>query len=128
MNEDIFADTMKPVPVDEARGIFVRAMGGDERDEFEAFVEAHEGKPRSFALAKMAELAVCDKDGNRRFADGAWETLRSGKKVSAKMLHAIFKAAFKLNRLGDEGVESEKKDSAAVPTCASGYSSPALSE
>ncbi len=101
-----------PQPVKVAgQSLFVRSMTGVERDAWEAQVDAlPKDSPNSVIRGLLVALTACDETGIRIFTDA--EAPELAKRLPANRLKKLFDAAWKLNRLGEEGVDAEKKDSA----------------
>lgn len=116
-----------PVKVDGFDNAYVRVMSGTERDEFDGFINDADKKPHSNSLvyAKLVQLCACDANGERIFADDDPSVI--SKRMSVKALKRIADKALKVNLLGVEGIEAEKKESAGVANHSSGSSSLALS-
>jgi hypothetical protein len=103
--------------------IFVRPMSGAERDGFEAEMVG-QGNRMTNLRARLAVRVVCDAEGNRLFKD---EDAAAVGERSAAALDRIFRAAQKLNSLGDQEVAAAGKDSASDQSGASGSGSPSPS-
>lgn len=131
--EDVLeADDARVTPVDvpEWGGrIYVRAMGGDERDAFEmesARLRAGSDGDRFAGMAgiraRLVARAACDASGKRLFtpADVARLGLKNG-----QALDRVFDAARELNGMGTEEVAAAGKASATSgPSAEPGSGSP----
>ena len=84
--------------------VYVRTLGGFERDLLEAEYSAHKHKN---LRAKLAALTICDEQGNSLFSITEVEQL--GRK-SAKALDRIFTVASRLNGLSAQDVEDLEKN------------------
>jgi hypothetical protein len=126
---DRLAQSEAPIPFDPDKGIYFRVMPGYLRDQWEEHIVAIEqetGKtPRSIVYATLIVMTACDAKGEPLFTVGQEQDL--SKRLSHKLLRRMFNKALEVNRIGEEGVEAEKKDSAPAPSFDSGSSSPALS-
>jgi hypothetical protein len=91
--------------------LYVRSMTGIERDAWEAQVDAlPKDSPNSTVRSLLVVAAACDASGARLFTDA--EAVKIAQQWPAQRLKKLFDAAWKFNRLGEDGVEAEKKDSA----------------
>jgi len=85
--------------------VYVRALGGEERDKFEMSIIEVKGNSQKVNMenmrAKLCALTICDEDGNLIFSDADVREL--GKK-SAAALTRIFVVAQRLSRLSSEDV------------------------
>lgn len=84
--------------------VYLRAMSGRDRDQFEQRVQ---GKQLSNIRAVLASLSLCDSEGKRLFNDNEIELLGA---KSAAALDRVFSEALKLNRIGAQDVEDLKKN------------------
>lgn len=114
--ETLAAITDKPVAVPGVPNVFVRVMSGDEGDAWDDFTSKAE--KNSQVHAKIAVMCGCDKDGKPLFKAGQEAEL--ARRLSRKILHRIWEAAWNLNKLDSN---AEKKDSAPAPISDSGSSS-----
>lgn len=101
--------------------VFVRVMGGDERDEFEALQYQRNGASaklnfRSFR-ARLVALTVTDESGNRLFDEGDVAAL--GQK-SAAALDRVMSAASNANAFSAADVEDLTKNCESAPSDDSG--------
>ncbi len=128
--EEIFAVDDRPrefVEVPEWRagaGVYVRTMGGDERDAFEAFMLARRTDDRESNLIGVRKhlVALCavKEDGSRVFSDTQVDQI--GQR-SAKALDRIFAVAQRINGLLKSDVEELTKNSPAGPSAGNGSAS-----
>jgi hypothetical protein len=111
LNRDaiLSADDLKKelVPVPEWGGdIYVRALTGAERDQFEASIVEMRGKKSVFKpeniRAKLAVYSVCDEGGKRLFSDADMTALS---KKSAAALQRVFETAQRLSGITEDAVE-----------------------
>ena len=107
INKDaIFNFKAKSEPV-EAFGqkLYVRAMSGRERDNFESkFAQAKESERLSNIRARLVVLTTVDENGNRVFSDDEADKLGNVPGAAAE-LDKIFSVASKLNGLSNKDVE-----------------------
>lgn len=95
-----------PVAVPEWGGeVFVKTLTGTERDQFE---ESYSQNKMKAFRAKFLVLTLCDKSGERLFADGDVEAL--GNK-SSLVINRLFESAWDFNALSQNAVDSLGKDS-----------------
>ena len=113
--DDFFKADVAPilelVEVPELGGsVHVGVMSAAQRDRFEA---AYTGsKAKDTARALMAAFTVRD-EANRPFFTEA--DVPKLKELSGIALDRIFKVAFRLNKLGEDAVEAEAKNSEPTP-------------
>lgn len=88
------------------RDIYVREMTGQERQEFLSL--ARDEKQHARAEAFLIALVACDETGEKIFSMDQVDALQ---KKNAKALDALGKVILALNKIGDDAVEAEKKDS-----------------
>src|SRR5690606_19506049 len=92
--------------------VYVRALTGAERDQFEASIVEQRGRDVRMAMrnirAKLVALTVVDEDGQRNFTDDDVAAL-GGK--SAAALDRLFAVAQRLSGLSKEDVEELAKNS-----------------
>lgn len=97
--------------------VFVRSLSGTERDSFEAAILQRNGSDTSVNYrnmrARLAVLALCDRDGNRLFTDGDMAAVGS---KSAAALQRVFDAASRLNGLSKDDVDELAKNSEGGPS------------
>jgi hypothetical protein len=101
---------IEPVDVPEWGGtLYVRTLSGAERDAFESStIDAKKsGAVLDNIRARLAVRALCDKDGNRLFADDDADAL--GRK-SGKALDRIWDVAQRLSGMGKGDVEAAEKN------------------
>ena len=98
---------------------YIRVMTGAERDGLEAS-SIGQGGTRNMQnfRARVASMVLADKDGKRLFQN-PMDIPKLGNKSSIP-LDRIFDAGFKLNRLSDDAVEAEAKNSESVQNGDSG--------
>lgn len=103
--------------------VFVRVMGGGERDAFEAAFANARTPTRKIGLsdirARLAALTICSDDGAPLFTDADIAALT---KKSAAALERVFIAAQRLNGLTDDDVKDLAGNSGGAPSGASGSS------
>lgn len=103
--------------------VYLRTMGGVDRDDFDA--EAHAARGPDDAVnfvnlrGRLLVRCIVDKEGKRVFKSEDAEAL--GRK-SARALERIFPIALKMNGLSKEDIDALKKPSAPDPNEASGSS------
>lgn len=107
------AEDRKPVKVDVPEWgitLYVRAMGGDERDHLEisSMTDRKNGTLLSNIRAKLLVLTVCDENGELVFSRDDVEAL--GKK-SAKALNRLYAVASVLNDFTKADINDLKKNS-----------------
>lgn len=92
------------------RDIYVREMTGQERQEFLRIArdEKQHGKAEAFIIA----LVACDEDGEKIFSMDQVDALQ---RKNAKALDTLGKKILELNKIGDDAIEAEKKDSSPTP-------------
>jgi hypothetical protein len=90
--------------------VYVRALTGAERDQFEASMIEQRGKKQSLNMAniraKLAAMTICDEQGKRLFTDADVHAL-AGKSASA--LNRVFEAARRLSGLAEDDVDELAK-------------------
>lgn len=95
--------------------VYVRALTGAERDQFEASIVEQRGRDVRMNMrnirAKLVALTVVDEDGQRIFTDDDVAAL-GGK--SAAALDRLFAVAQRLSGLSKEDVEELAKNSESV--------------
>jgi hypothetical protein len=105
--------------------VYVRAMTGTERDQFEASMIEQVGDDEVFNRenfrAKLASLTICDEKGNRLFKENQIELL--GKK-NAAALQRVFVVAQALSGIGDKDIEELTKKLKKSPFGDSASNSP----
>lgn len=110
-------------PVSE-RFVFVRALSGGERDQFEASMspQGDDGERNLANLrARLCALSLCDDGGAPLFTFAEVEQL--GKK-SAAVLDRLFDVARRLSGISTKDEEVLLKNSGGEPAAASGSGSP----
>lgn len=86
----------------------VKAMTGEERDEWLAMVKDKEGKPiEQKSMAKLVMMSVVDEGNKRIFGHGDLDMLN---KKSAAILDRIGKVALKLAQLDEQDIEIASKN------------------
>lgn len=115
--------TLEPVDVPEWGGrVFVRDMTAAERDRYDMDRLGDDGKAVTENFrARLVVATCCDESGKLLFTAGHVKTLGEG--LSAPVIR-IYRAAAKLNRLNDDAIADEKKDSAEAPSGGSVSGSP----
>ncbi len=103
-----------PTEVPGLPGIFVRPISQASWEEWAKSAKADD--PPAEVYADLVIRSVCDASGSLLFTETPAELC---KLLNRKKLRALFKAAFDANRLDDEAVDSEKKDSAPTTQTAS---------
>lgn len=88
------------------REVFLLDPTADERDEWEIFCAANNGKKASWR-AKLASLLLCDEQGNKLFTEA--DIPKLGKK-SAAALHEIWMVGKQLLTVTDAEVEELEKN------------------
>lgn len=125
-----------PVPFKGRDGIHIRVLSAGERERWleqfkdvpaDGAVPAGEKKRESEFFASLVVLAACDQKGDPLFDAGDMETLINNRRIGHKLLKELFDQCFRVNRVGHEAVEAEKKDSSTTPVNGSGLSSPEAS-
>lgn len=100
--------------------VYVRALTGAERDQFEASIVEQRGRDMRMNMrnirAKLVALTVVDEDGQRIFTDDDVAAL-GGK--SAAALDRLFAVAQRLSGLSKEDVEELAKNSESVQSAGS---------
>lgn len=103
-----------PVAVPEWGGeVFVKTLTGTERDQFE---ESYSQNKMKAFRAKFLVLTLCDKSGERLFADGDVDALSQ---KSSLVINRLFESAWDFNALSQNAVDSLGKDSPSAPSDAS---------
>lgn len=101
--------------------VWIRAIGGMERDAFEESSLRKVGKNREVSLqnirARLVQLAACKEDGTPLFGPSDVAILGS---KSAKALDRLFMKARELAGLSDDDVEELVKNSVSDPSEGSG--------
>ena len=86
----------------------VKAMTGEERDEWLAMVKDKDGKPiEQKSMAKLVMMSVVDGNNQRIFGHGDLDMLN---KKSAAILDRIGKVALKLAQLDEQDIEIASKN------------------
>lgn len=121
---------LKKVDVPEWGGhVFIRIMGGDEKDEFEArqYEINASGVQKNFRSfrARLVSITVTDEAGNRLFDESDVPALGA---KSAAALDRVMNAALRANAFGPRDVEDLTKNSLSAPSGVSGSGSPENSE
>jgi hypothetical protein len=97
------APTLEPVPVPEWGGegaeVLVGVLSGKQRDRFEAAYNASKSKDQTRSL--LAAFAIRDADNKQLFTEA--DVAQLGE-TSGIALDRVFKAAFRVNRMGDEAL------------------------
>ena len=88
--------------------LFIAGWTGKDR----AFVQAIEREKDRLFVVKMLSVSLVDEDGARLFTDKDLGEL-SGK--DGKVLERLAVQAIEFNRLGNDAINDEKKDSEAIP-------------
>lgn len=101
--------------------VYVRSMGGDERDEFmDAGVDTSGPKPKAIlrgATARLLALCLCDEDGLRLFTSD--DVVELGER-NALVLARVEAVADRLNGFDKKAVERSAKNSKETPSGESG--------
>lgn len=109
--QDDVAPTLELVPVPEWGGeVYVGILSGKQRDRFEAAYNSSKSKDSTRAL--FAAFAIRDEANRPLFSEADVAAL--GEK-SGVALDRVFKAAFRLNKMGEAELEAEAKNSPATP-------------
>ena len=85
--------------------VLVRTMSGTDRDAFEASLLEKDGRMEN-VRARLVALTLCDLQGDRLFNDS--EIAALGRK-SARALDRVFSVAQRLNGIGVDQVDAEKR-------------------
>jgi hypothetical protein len=125
------APKVEAVDTGEWGTMHVRVMSGMELGTYE--LEVHHCKdPETGEIVRppmhrerLLVRTICSPDGSRVFKDSDVHALSTADK---RLLFALYEKAREINRMGEEAVEEEKKDSGAIPTSSSGTSSPSKSD
>lgn len=100
--------------------VFVRAMTGAERDEFEDHITSRQGRDVQVNIqnirAQLCVRTICDDEGKLIFSAEDADVL-GGK--SAQVLDRIFAIAQELSGLGDDEMEKLAKNSSSAQSGAS---------
>lgn len=97
---------------------YVRAMTGNERDDFESSLSGVGGRVNTKHIrAKLVCKTLCDENGNRIFTDA--DIAAVGNK-SARMLDRVFAVACRLSGIGKDDVEEMSKNSESIPPSENG--------
>lgn len=89
--------------------VYVREMSGAERQEFLKI--ARDEKQHARAEAWLVALVAEDSNGEKIFTIDQVDSLMQ---KNAKALDILGKVILALNKIGDEAIETEKKDSAPI--------------
>lgn len=122
--------TLKPVEVPEWGGtVYVRPLGGDERDAYEASMTIQKGPELESnpvgMRARLVVRGVTDANGVRLFKDN--DAPRLGQK-NAAVLDRLFDEIAELSGLSASSVEDAEKNSESDPSDASTSSEPSPQE
>lgn len=127
LNATTFLEAGKPpaptkvnLPGDAA--VYVRRMGTEERDAFEALVT---GTSRSSFRTWLVVKCAADATGKRLFSDGQYAVVAA---LDSVLTEPVWRAAAKLNRLLKTDVDELVGNSPSATSGASGSSSPATSD
>lgn len=115
--------SMTSKALDDMHVLFMRAREGEVGT---ATQNGHSARaPDAYRDLRVRLLAhcLCDANGQLLFDDE--EGLEILREKSAAVIERLFDAAMRLNKLTDEAVKEEKKDSPGTPATASASSSPA---
>lgn len=93
--------------------VYIKTLSGTERDTFE---DAYSQEKMKNFRSRFLTLTLCDKDGERLFADGEVDAL--GKK-RADIINRLFEKSWSFNAFRNEDVEALGKDSPSDPSDAS---------
>ena len=100
--------------------VYVKVMGGDERDEYEMTrvkkVRKEYENDFSSQTAKLLACCLCDEGGDRLFSQAQMKDLA---KKNGVVLERLEKIASEINRLGIAGVKDAEKN---LPAAQSGNS------
>ena len=117
--EALLAAAKKPLPMERVElpelggAVFVRAMGGKERDAWEMSLLSGKGKRQRMdynnVRAKLAVRCLCDESGTRLLGDEDADALGG---LHVTTLNKIYEAAQRLCGVRDEDVEELGKSSA----------------
>jgi hypothetical protein len=100
--------------------VFVRTMGGNERDEFDlSFVDEDTGKRNLAGIrARVAVACVCDANGKRLFTNT--QDLEKLSIANGAALDRVFEIAGRLNRLTEKDIKDLVGNSSGAPSATSG--------
>lgn len=122
LRDDIFAiDDLKPQPVEVpewGRTLYVRAMSGADRDEWETLCwSKKDGEPLT-AKVRLTLMILCtvDEHGEPVFSRDDIEKLA---KKNYRAMKRLIDVARELNGFGDEAIAEREKNSGTGPTAAS---------
>jgi hypothetical protein len=87
--------------------VFVSAMSGESRDEWEQSLVSGKGVSLTNIRARLFAMTACDEDGNRLFTSEDVQAL--GKKSGAALDRCV-KVAQRLNRLTENDLEDLTKN------------------
>lgn len=112
------------VPEWGGRHVYIRTIGGDERDRYEqSFFDLDSGKRKGDMAgirSRLVAICACDAEGNALFTAG--QILALGKK-NAAALDRLYEVARKLNGLSDADIQELAGNSSSDPSGDSGTSS-----
>jgi len=110
-----------PVPeLGEGVTICLRIMGGTDRDRWDRALSEHKENLSGLRAVLVSLCAVGD-DGQRMFTE---EDVKELGEVDGIVLHRLYKAAWDLNKIGGEDVQSAAKNLPSGPSESSGSTSP----